>query len=166
MRINAGDIKTRTAIKVRRAVANDAAAIAALLYKAFVEYRSLYTDKGFEATTPEREEIEERINKKAVWVVLNSHTIAGTVSVFPQKDQLYVRSLAVSPEARGKGIGEMLMEHVHEMAFASGCSCIKLTTTPFLLPAIKLYEKFGFEAQGKDDLFGTPLIWMTKSLIR
>jgi len=166
MRVNAGDIKTGTAITVRRAVANDAAAIAALLFKAFVEYRSLYTDKGFEATTPEREEIEERINKKAVWLVMDGNTPAGTVSVFPQKDQLYVRSLAVSPEARGKGIGEMLMEHVHEMAFASGCSCIKLTTTPFLLAAIKLYEKFGFEPQGKDDLFGTPLIWMTKSLTR
>jgi ribosomal protein S18 acetylase RimI-like enzyme len=157
--------KDKTIIKTRRAVASDAAAVAALLYKAFVEYRSLYTERGFEATTPEREQIEDRINKKAVWLVVNGDTIAGTVSVFPQKDQLYVRSLAVNPDARGKGIGEMLMEHVHEMAFASGCSFITLTTTPFLLPAIKLYEKFGFEAQGKDDLFGTPLVWMTKTLL-
>jgi len=158
------DIKTT--LKIRRAVPADAAAISALLYKAFVEYKSLYTEKGFEATTPDREVIEDRINKKAVWLVVNDKTIAGTVSLFPQTEQLYVRSLAVNPNERGQGIGRILMDHVHEMAFANGCSLIKLTTTPFLLPAIKLYENFGFEAQGKDDLFGTPLIWMSKSLVR
>jgi len=163
MHINS-DIKTM--IKIRRAVTGDAAAISALLYKAFIEYKSLYTEKGFEATTPDREVIEERINKKAVWLVMNNNFIAGTVSLFPQRDQLYVRSLAVNPNARGQGIGRLLMDHVHEMAFAHGCSQIMLTTTPFLLPAIKLYEKFGFEAKGKDDLFGTPLIWMTKNLAR
>ena len=166
MRINANDTIIAAPTKIRRAVPNDAAAVAALLYKAFVEYKSSYTEKGFEATTPELDEIERRVTKKAVWVVTDSNTIVGTVSVFPQNDQLYVRSLAVSPDARGKGVGKMLMDHVHEMAFANGCSLIKLTTTPFLLPAIKLYEQFGFEAQGNDDLFGTPLIWMTKSLVR
>lgn len=166
MSINANDTITRTPTKIRRAVPNDAAAVAALLYKSFVEYKSLYTEKGFEATTPEMEEIENRINKKAVWLAMDASTIAGTVSVFPQKGQLYVRSLAVNPDTRGKGIGKLLMDHVHEMAFANGCSLIKLTTTPFLVAAIKLYEQFGFEAQGKDDLFGTPLIWMTKSLVR
>ena len=166
MRINANDTITKTPVKIRRAVPNDASAVAALLYKSFVEYKSLYTEKGFDATTPGIEEIENRINKKSVWLVMDGNTIAGTVSVFSQKDQLWVRSLAVNPDARGKGIGKLLMDHVHEMAFANGCSLIKLTTTPFLLPAIKLYEQFGFEAKGKDDLFGTPLIWMIKSLLR
>lgn len=162
MHINS-DIKAT--IKIRRAVNADAAAVSALLYKAFVEYKSLYSEKGFEATTPGREVIGDRINKKVVWLIMNGDTIAGTVSLFPQRDQLYVRSLAVNPNERGQGIGIILMDHVHEMALAFGCSFIKLTTTPFLLPAIKLYEKFGFEAQGKDDLFGTPLIWMSKSLV-
>ncbi|HLG40585.1 MAG TPA: GNAT family N-acetyltransferase, partial [Chitinophagaceae bacterium] len=84
--------------------------------------------------------------------------------IFAGNKELYVRSMAVSPGARGKGIGKILMEHVHEMAFSNGCTCITLTTTHFLLPAIRLYESFGFKRQGPGDLHGTPLIRMIKNL--
>ena len=156
------DIKTT--ITIRRAVLKNAAAVTLLLYEAFAEYRSLYTEKGFEATTPAQQEIEDRINKKAVWLVLSDNTISGTVSLFPRQDELFVRSMAVSPVARGKGIGKILMEHVHGMAFSNGCSVITLNTTAFLLPAIRLYESFGFKQQGPGDLYGTALIKMTKHL--
>jgi len=154
----------KTKIKIRRAIVSDATTVSRLIYEAFAEYRSLYTDKGFEATTPPREEIETRINNKAVWLVLGNGEICGTVSVFPRGEQLYIRSMAVSPKARGKGIGKILMEHVHEMAFSNGCSSIMLNTTPFLLQAIGLYESVGFKREGAGDLFGTPLIKMIKSL--
>ena len=147
-----------------RAAPEDAALIASLIYESFEEYRPLYTDKGFAATTPAANEVEERINKKAVWLVLSNDKPAGTVSVFPRGDQLFVRSMAVSPRAQRKGIGKILMEHVHEMAYSNGCSTITLNTTTFLLDAIRLYERFGFERVGIGDLFGTPLIKMAKNL--
>lgn len=143
----------------------DAAAVVALLYESFAEYRPLYTEKGFAATTPMTDEIEGRIKKKSVWLVFSNDKIAGTVSIFPRGDELYIRSMAVSPEARGKGIGKILMEHVHEMAYSNGCSSITLNTTTFLLSAIRLYERFGFKKVGMGDLQGTPLIRMTKDLI-
>lgn len=151
--------------KIRRATTADATAIAALLYKAFVEYKSLYTDEGFDATTPRPKDMELRIAMKAVWIVVEGEKIVGTVSLFPRYGELFVRSMAVSPEARGKGIGKLLMNHAHEIAFSSGCVSITLNTTPFLLPAIKLYERFGFVAEGPADLFGTALIKMNKSLV-
>ena len=154
----------KTTIKIRRALWEEAAAVAALLYDAFAEYKPLYTQQGFEATTASQQEIEERINKKAVWVVLCDNNISGTVSLYPHQDELFVRSMAVSPAARGKGIGKILMEHVHEMAFSKGCSSITLNTTAFLLPAIRLYESVGFRQEGPGDLYGTPLIKMTKYL--
>ena len=151
---------------MRRATIADASAIAALLYKAFVEYRSFYTQEGFDATTPTPNEIERRIAMKAVWVMVDNEKIVGTISLFPRQGELYIRSMAVNPASRGQGIGKMLMNHAHEIAFSSGCMSITLNTTPFLLPAIKLYEQFGFEAVGSGDLFGTPLIKMNKSLVR
>ena len=41
-----------------------------------------------------------------------------------------------------------------------------LTTTPFLHGAIRLYKRFGFAhvPDGVDDLFGTPLLMMTKAI--
>jgi len=154
----------KSSIKIRRALLEDAAAIAALLYDSFKEYRPLYTEEGFRATTASQKEIEDRISKKAVWVAMDGNDLCGTVSIFPRGEELFVRSMAVSPASRGKGIGKILMEHVHEVAFSSGCSVITLNTTAFLLPAIRLYECFGFQRQGPGDLYGTPLISMTKNL--
>jgi hypothetical protein len=37
-------------------------------------------------------------------------------------------------------------------------------TTPFLAPAIALYERSGFQRNAVSDLFGTPLIGMTAVL--
>jgi GNAT superfamily N-acetyltransferase len=151
-------------IMVRQAVAEDAAAITALLYDAFLPYRSLYTEKGFAATTLPQEEIEGRISKHVVWVAVSRNKIIGTVSIFPRYEELFVRSMAVSPAAQGNGVGKMLMEHVHEIAVTEGSSFITLTTTPFLFQAIKLYERSGFNQQGMGHLYGTPLIKMNKQL--
>jgi len=37
-------------------------------------------------------------------------------------------------------------------------------TTPFLLPAIRLYESFGFTQQGEANFYGTSLIKMRKNI--
>src|SRR3984957_19246848 len=37
-------------------------------------------------------------------------------------DYIYLQDLFVSPEARGKGIGRKLIEHVYAIARAQGCS--------------------------------------------
>ena len=153
-----------TKIKIRRANAEDAAAIARLIFLAFAEFESLYTPEGFNSTTPDIEEIQERIAQKVVWIGIHENKIAGTVSVFVNDTDLFVRSMAVNPQFQGKGIGHALMEHVNDMAYAKGCSSISLNTTPFLYTAIKLYENVGFNRVGEGDLLGTPLIKMKKSL--
>jgi GNAT superfamily N-acetyltransferase len=146
------------------AVLEDASAIAALLYDAFIAYKSFYTEKGFAATTPPPQEVAGRISKNAVWVALSDNKIIGTVSIFPRYEELYIRSMAVSPDARGKGVGRILMEHINEIAISEGSSSITLNTTPFLFQAIKLYERYGFKQQGLGHLYGTPLIKMNKCL--
>src|SRR6476659_5456987 len=154
----------KTIIKIRRATRQDAVAVAKLLYESFADYQLLYTEKGFAATTPDADEIEQRIGKKAVWLLLVDDQVSGTVSLFPRGDELFVRSMAVKPGAQGNGIGKLLMEHAHEIAYSTGCSSITLNTTTFLLPAIRLYERFGFSRVGIGDLYGTPLIRMAKNL--
>src|SRR5580765_7064444 len=95
-------MKTEKTIKIRMAVSSEAAAIAALLYQAFAEYKPLFTEKGFEDSTPVQKEIEDRIAEKAVWVAVFDNDIAGTVSILPCSEGLFIRSMAVSPGARGK----------------------------------------------------------------
>jgi|SRR5215467_638081 len=151
-------------VEIRTASVNDVAAIAAVLAASFLEYKSLYTEKAYAATTPSEEVIKNRFAEGKVWVAAVEETIVGTVSVVPQNESLYIRSMAVLPEARGHRIGEQLLSEVERYAVVKGFRQLTLSTTPFLNRAIRLYEKFGFAPSDTGDLYGTPLITMEKEL--
>jgi len=154
----------KTGTGIRMAVGEDATDITALLFESFVEYKSQYTEKGFIATAPGQNEIEDRIGKKIVWLAVCDEANAGTVSLWPRGEGLHIRSMAVRPSARGKGVATTLMTHAHNWAFANGYTFLTLNTTAFLSEAIRLYEYFGFRRYGSDGLYGTPLIKMIKYL--
>jgi len=153
-------------VEVRRAVREDVVAIAAVLLESFEEFRPLYTPGGFAATTPTSDQVAARFDEGPVWVALFAGGIVGTVAAVPRTNGLYVRSMAVVPSARGLGIGESLLNEVEAFAHSKGCERMFLSTTPFLVGAIRLYERFGFTRlnTGPQDLFGTPIFSLEKQL--
>lgn len=150
--------------KLRTAVPEDSEKIASVLAAAFSEHESAYTAKAYAATVPSVEEIRKRFGEGKNWVAVCKDQIIGTVSVVPKKDSLYIRSMAIMPEVRGKQIGEQLLKEIENYAVARNYEKLVLNTTPFLKRAIQLYEKFDFIYKGTDDLHGTPLLTMEKSL--
>lgn len=152
--------------QIRRATAEDAAVIATILYESFREFRPLYTDGGFAATTPDAEGILARTKEGPVWVAMRDDIAVGTVAAVLQGKSLYIRGMAVLPVARGTEVGECLMAEVERYADSIGCRRLFLSTTPFLTSAIRLYENLGFRrcSTGAHDLFGTPLFTMEKIL--
>ncbi|WNF01856.1 GNAT family N-acetyltransferase [Streptomyces luomodiensis] len=57
-----------------------------------------------------------------------------------------LRSLWVSPEARGDGVGDRLIEAVTTWALRSDSTTLKLAVIPGNEPAIALYQRHGFVA--------------------
>jgi ribosomal protein S18 acetylase RimI-like enzyme len=155
-------------IQIRLAAPADAAAIASLLYKSFVEYEALYTQEGFATTISTPNLVQARMDEGPVWVALENGAVVGTVSAVLKDQGLYIRGMAVDPSARGKGIGRNLLDCAEKFAIESRCSRLFLSTTPFLSRAIKLYEVYGFRRcdGGPDNLFGTPLFTMVKPLLQ
>src|SRR5688572_10232458 len=151
-------------IELRRAEADDAAAIAAVLLEAFAEYRALYTSKGFAATTPETAEIVARLEEGPIWLALSDGGIIGTASAVLRPASLYIRGMAVLPIARGRRVGHLLLGAVEHYAIENNRRLLILSTTPFLDRAIRLYQRSGFRRtdEGPHDLFGTPLFSMEK----
>ena len=149
---------------VRDAALAEAAVIAALLRAAFLAYEPQYTPAAFAATTPTVDQIQKRWHEGPVWVALQQGQLLGTVAAVPQASALYVRSMAVHPQGRGKGIGQALLAHVEGYARAQGFNRLYLSTTPFLTEAIRLYERFGFRRtnDGPAALCGTPIFTMEK----
>ncbi len=154
----------RAAVTIRRARAEDASAISSVLYKSFVEFKALYTDGGFAATALGAEELLIRMHEGPVWVALREETVMGTVAAVAKGASVYVRGMAVLPTARGSGVGAGLLRTVESWAVREGYGRLFLSSTPFLVSAIRLYEGFGFRRTEEEpqDLFGTELFTMEK----
>jgi putative acetyltransferase len=56
--------------------------------------------------------------------------------------------LMVAKDARGRGVGRALLAASVEWARESGIRKLELHVFPWNAPAIKLYERFGFEQEG------------------
>lgn len=72
--------------------------------------------------------------------------IVGTVSLLKINETTFELSkMAVTNDIQGLGIGNKLMEHCLLIANEKGIKKLILYSNRKLLPAIFLYEKFGFE---------------------
>lgn len=78
-------------------------------------------------------------------------------STFTASKTFKIHDVVVHPDARGMGIGTMMLEHISDVAEEMGCSKVTLEVREDN-PAQKLYEREGFD-------FGEPRWWyMTKNL--
>ena len=151
---------------VREAALDDATAIADVLALAFEEYRPDYTAAAYEATTSSASDVRLRLREGPIWLAIDGVRAVGTVSAKRTLEGIYLRGMAILPDARGLGIGVALLDCVVEYARRESASRLYLSTTPFLLRAIRLYERYGFRRieGGPPDLHGTPLFTMEKVL--
>ena len=156
-----------TTMDIRRATTADLCEIAALMHESFIEYRNLYTEEAFLATIPTAEQIAVRMTEGPVWVAEHDAALVATVSAVPRGDDLYIRGMAVLPESRGLQLGQLLLKQVQDFARTQKHGRLVLSTTPFLLRAIRLYEGAGFQRadEGPNNLFGTPLFTMVKDVV-
>src|SRR2546428_2610144 len=166
-RVNLASIHSAS-VPIRRATDKDADAVARVLKEAFAELERLYTRAGYDATAPDAAQVRERLAEGPTWLAEDGGAIVGTVSAVARDGGVYVRSMAVTPAARGRRVGLHLMRQVELFAVSRSAARLYLSTTPFLFSAIRLYESLGFRRTGEppDDLFGTPLVTMAKPLRR
>lgn len=80
-------------------------------------------------------------------VALRNQEVVAVCALIRMADPEFdfeLAKMAVSPAARGQGIGEMLARAVIDRARSTGAKKIYLESNTVLAPAIKLYEKLGF----------------------
>jgi GNAT superfamily N-acetyltransferase len=162
------ELELATALpRVRRARLTEAAHAAFLLRVSFAEVAALYTPEALEATLADVETFRRRMRGEGVvWLAFQGTRAVGTVSALPKTEGLHLRSMAVHPEARGQGVGRVLLGVAEQFAVDRGHARIFLRTTPFLTSAIALYSRAGFTMRegAERDFHGVPLFEMEKSL--
>ncbi|GAA2390692.1 GNAT family N-acetyltransferase [Streptomyces glaucosporus] len=84
-----------------------------------------------------------------VAALLDGHAVGMASGLPGAADIRELRSVWVSSEARGRGIGNRLLKAVEIWALGSGGAALKLAVLPGNEPAIALYRRNGFTATGE-----------------
>lgn len=103
------------------------------------------------------------------FVIIYKEQILGYAGLLYVLDEGHVANIAVRGEYRGMGLGDALLQYMMQQCRERKLAYILLEVRVSNLPAISLYEKYGFLSVGRRrDYYTTPkedAILMTKILL-
>lgn len=80
-----------------------------------------------------------------IYFALENERAIGTFALmYNNLQELEFTKMAVADSEKGKGYGNLLMQHCIDEAKKMGCKTLYLYSNTQLVPAINLYKKFGF----------------------
>ena len=80
-----------------------------------------------------------------IFFVVENGEVLGTCAVVRHSDEVHeIAKMAVIPQARGRGYGDLLMKAAVEFCGKGGARRIVIVSNTRLGPAIRLYQKHGF----------------------
>lgn len=100
-----------------------------------------------------RELLEELICKRQIYVANENGVTVGYVMIgirdvvetgFVRRKVMNVDQICVDENCRGQGFGKQIMEDVHALAKAFGCTDLQLTVYPQNDEAVAFYQRCGF----------------------
>jgi ribosomal protein S18 acetylase RimI-like enzyme len=112
---------------------------------------------------PVSEDYTPRIARGEIWLAGTD----GLIVLETHPDHLLIFSVAVRPEAQGKGVGHRLMAFAEERAKAAGLSEIRLYTNGRWERNILIYQRLGYAVTARRENPARPgwiLVDMAKQL--
>lgn len=91
-----------------------------------------------------KQEIEN--GKSKYFVAKQDNEIVGFAGILPIIDEIDIMNIVVKKDKRNLGIGSLLLEKIID--FSRDYTYITLEVNAKNIPAIKLYEKYGFKQVG------------------
>jgi ribosomal protein S18 acetylase RimI-like enzyme len=154
-------------VLVRDARPDELAPVADVLLKAYTEYSKVMPTEAWEEYRRDIVDVRGRLSASQLIVAQQGATgaIVGSVTYYPAaeaekdgwpKGWAYVRLLGVLPEARGRGIGRILMEDCLRRCRAEDCEALALHTISFMQAARALYGRMGFQRLLERDYYPAP----------
>ena len=148
-----------TAIAIRKAHPQDAAAIAACLASAFAPFRSQYTAGAFADTVLNAEGVLDRMAHMTIYAAVTPvGEIVGTVAAAVVDQVGHLRGMAVRPDWQGRAIAEQLLRVAENDMRTAGLSSHHAGFNAAPPASHRFYEQHGFVRSGDvSNFFGMPL---------
>ncbi|WP_405580003.1 GNAT family N-acetyltransferase [Streptomyces sp. NBC_01092] len=125
--------------EIRPATAADVPAVKAVTDAAY----SRYIERIGRVPLPM--EADHAANVAAGRVFVTGDPVIGLVVVEVYQDHLFLDSIAVHPDAHGRGLGRRLLHFVDARARALGLPEVRLYTNALMWENQKIYPKYGYE---------------------
>jgi len=138
---------------IRDARPSDSEAINQLCVEAYVEFRTAIGEPNWQRLRETLSRASDLSNEGELIVAEDSSGVLGVVLYLPHGRTsernlsgrtAMMRTLAVSPLHRGKGIGRGLTRECIDRARKDGADAIALTTAEMMAVARPMYERMGF----------------------
>jgi GNAT superfamily N-acetyltransferase len=150
-------------VSIREATEQDREIIAEVMLEAYSQYAAVLPEPSWEDYRSSIRESVYRSGPVARIVAEIDQQIIGSVQLFLSSEAAYgkpelgiespiIRLLAVSPNARGKGIATLLIQEAIRRSLELGASTLNLHTSDMMASAINLYHRLGFERAYETDI--------------
>ncbi|MCW3125586.1 MAG: family N-acetyltransferase [Bacteroidetes bacterium] len=158
-------------LQIRVLEAKDNAEIAIVIRSTLMEFGAARPGTVYYDEATDRLSEVFNVPRGTYYVVEENNVILGGAGIYPTEglgDAICeLVKMYLLPEARGKGLGKVLMNKCIDFAVANDYQQIYLETMPELSNAITLYEKFDFKRLdgplGRTGHFGCG-IWMLRDI--
>jgi ribosomal protein S18 acetylase RimI-like enzyme len=125
--------------EVRAAVVADVPVVKAVTDMAYHHYIERI------GVVPQPMEADHMANVAAGRVFVTGDPVIGLVVIEEHDDHLFLDSIAVHPEAHGRGVGRLLLHFVDARARELGLTEVRLYTNALMWENQQIYPKFGYE---------------------
>jgi GNAT superfamily N-acetyltransferase len=142
------------AVALRPATEDDLDAIAALFAPALEPYRGRGGDWLLAAYLSDLLDVRSRFEAAETYVAVIAGRVVGSIAFYPDvalegwsnlpAGWAGFRALVADPDARGTGVGRMLVEHCILRAQEVGAPALGIHTVSLLEDAVRLYGRLGF----------------------
>ncbi|WP_276484401.1 GNAT family N-acetyltransferase [Paraflavitalea pollutisoli] len=158
-------------LQIRTIEQPDNAALAVIIRQTLTEFGANHPGTVFyDSTTDALYELFQTPGS-IYFVATQDDQLLGGAGIFPSDGlpagTCELVKMYLLPQARGLGLGKLLIDRALEWARQAGYQQVYLETMPELRKAVRVYEKFGFQyldgPLGNTGHFGCD-IWMLRSL--
>jgi len=147
-------------VQLRRAVAADAAAVAALTRQAYAKWVPVI---GREPK-PMGADYQAAVTNHRIDLAYLAGELAGLIETIAQADHLLVENVAVAPACQGRGLGRRLMAHGEWLAGSLGYCEIRLYTNKLFAANVQLYLGLGYRLDREEHMNGGIAVHISKQL--
>lgn len=147
-------------VNLRPAGPADAAAIRDIVRAAYAKWVPVIGREPL----PMRADYDKAVAEHQFDLAVEGNEIVGMIETIPAEDHLWIENVCVAPQAQGRGIGRLLLEHAERKAIEAGRHELRLLTNGAFEANVSLYKRHGYAIDREEPFMDGMTVYMSKRL--